>query len=111
MQAPVDALPITIDEESLRKFCTSNNVEELALFGSVLRDDFTDKSDIDVVIKFTDGSRVSLLTLCHYEIDLAEILDAKNKQRKVDLTTPKSINPKLKDKILNGRLILYVRAS
>ncbi len=110
MQPAVPALPIAINKNSLYKFCASNNVKELALFGSVLRDDFTDESDIDVVIQFIEGSRMSLLTLCRYEVDLAEILDPKNKKRRVDLTTPKSFDPKLKDKILSERLVLYDRA-
>lgn len=102
---------MAVDKESLRDFCASNDVEELALFGSVLRDDFADPGDIEVLMRFSEGARVSLLKLGRYEEDLAKILDRKNSNRRVDLKTPKSINPKLIPKILAGRLVLYNRSA
>lgn len=40
---------LEIDEDKLAEICRKYNITELALFGSVLRDDFTDESDIDVL--------------------------------------------------------------
>ncbi|MCP4644011.1 MAG: nucleotidyltransferase domain-containing protein, partial [bacterium] len=41
--------PITTSREELREFCERHHIHRLALFGSVLRDDFTPQSDIDVL--------------------------------------------------------------
>jgi hypothetical protein len=38
-----------VPEGALRTFCEQNAVRELSLFGSVLREDFTPESDIDVL--------------------------------------------------------------
>lgn len=40
---------LRIDDERLEALCRKYHVKELALFGSVLRDDFTDLSDVDVL--------------------------------------------------------------
>ncbi len=48
-------LPIALPLEEIRAFCAKYGVEEFALFGSVLRDDFSPDSDIDVMLKFKPG--------------------------------------------------------
>ena len=50
---------ITIPKESISHFCTQNQIKRLALFGSVLRDDFRPDSDIDVLVEFIPGAHVS----------------------------------------------------
>ncbi len=46
------SLPIKFSTKSIREFCQRWKVQEFYLFGSVLRDDFNDQSDIDVMVKF-----------------------------------------------------------
>src|SRR5690606_20660379 len=46
---------ISIPHTEISAFCQRWNVVEFALFGSVLRDDFTPKSDIDVLLTFAPG--------------------------------------------------------
>lgn len=43
---------IPIDRQAIADFCRKWHVTELALFGSVLRDDFHAGSDVDVVVTF-----------------------------------------------------------
>ena len=43
---------IAIPEEQLADFCRRNHIRRLSLFGSVLRDDFTPESDVDVLVEF-----------------------------------------------------------
>jgi hypothetical protein len=50
-----DTLKIHIPLEQIEVFCRKFGVEELSLFGSVLRDDFGPESDIDVMLKFLPG--------------------------------------------------------
>ena len=66
-----------------------NDVVRAALFGSIVRGDYTDNSDIDILIEFK--GRKSLLDLVRLKFILEEIC-----QRNVDLLTYKSIHPLLK---------------
>ena len=45
-------LPISIDREKIAEFCRARGIRKLSLFGSVLRDDFTPQSDVDVLAEF-----------------------------------------------------------
>lgn len=50
-------LPITIDRESIARFCRERGIRALSLFGSVLRDDFDpERSDVDVLAEFAPGA-------------------------------------------------------
>jgi predicted nucleotidyltransferase len=84
MQAVKDKI-----SEILRK----NGVERAAFFGSIVRDEMTEESDIDILIEF-EGRR-SLLDLAHLKNELEDTVN-----RRVDLLTYKSLHPKLKDGIL-----------
>ena len=54
----------------------------MALFGSVLRDDFTPESDVDVLVEFEPDARIGYIGLAGLEIELGKILG-----RGVDLHT------------------------
>jgi len=69
------------------------NVKKASLFGSIVRGEYTEKSDIDILVEFE--GRKSLLDLAGLKIELEEKL-----KRKVDVLTYKSIHPLLRDKIL-----------
>ena len=44
--------------DRIAEFCQRNRIRRLALFGSVLRDDFTPESDVDVLVEFEPDARV-----------------------------------------------------
>ena len=46
---------IEIDKQMIERFCRRHRIRRLALFGSVLRDDFGPDSDVDVLVEFEDG--------------------------------------------------------
>ncbi|RMF77219.1 MAG: hypothetical protein D6737_18380 [Chloroflexi bacterium] len=46
---------IELPMDAIRRFCEQWGVSEFALFGSVLRDDFSNESDIDVIVQSRDG--------------------------------------------------------
>lgn len=46
------SVQIGIPEEKIEEFCRQTAIQRLALFGSMLRDDFTPESDIDVLVEF-----------------------------------------------------------
>ena len=68
-------------------------VKRAAVFGSLVRGEQTEKSDVDILVEFK-GEK-SLLDLAGLKIELEEILN-----RKVDVLTYNSLHPLLKDKIL-----------
>jgi len=49
---------IKIPKDAVAKFCQRNRICRLALFGSVLRDDFAPDSDVDVLVEFQPDARV-----------------------------------------------------
>ena len=82
-------LPVRVDEQAIREFCVENDVGELALFGSVLRADFGPESDVDILVRFRPGKRVSLIDLCQMEAALAPLVGG----RAVDLRTVGDLHP------------------
>lgn len=85
---------IGIDREKLDKLCRRYRVRRLALFGSVERDDFTDRSDIDILVEFEEGARVGL-AFFSLEEELSQLFG-----RKVDLNTPGFLSPEFRDQVM-----------
>ena len=77
---------IKLDMERIRQFCERWKISEIALFGSVLRDDFRPESDVDVLVTFGPDSRISLFDLGDIEDELTDILG-----RKADLSMRRGI--------------------
>ena len=71
------SIHINIPTDKLAKFCCRNHIRSLSLFGSVLRDDFGQDSDVDVMIEFEHGNEPDLMALVSIENELSEILGHK----------------------------------
>ncbi len=93
---------IDIPKEKIAAFCRANGIRRLALFGSVLRDDFGPDSDVDVLVEFEPEARVGLLRLAGFEIELGELLG-----RKVDLNTPGFLSDYFRDEVLAEAEVQY----
>jgi len=72
----------------------------IGIFGSMARGEATDKSDIDLLVKFS--KRKSLLALVKLERELSTILG-----RKVDLLTEAAISPYLRERIMHDLQVIY----
>lgn len=96
---------IGIPEEQLAEFCRRNHIRRLSLFGSVLRDDFTPESDVDVLVEFDPVHIPGLMRFVGMEMELSEILG-----RKVDLNTPNSISRYFQNEVLAEAKVQYVEA-
>ena len=77
---------IDIPAEGIAAFCERWQVTEMALFGSVLRDDFGPDSDIDVLVAFREGARHTLFDMVRMEEELKEVFG-----RDVDLVCRRGI--------------------
>lgn len=75
-------------------------VLKAALFGSVVRGEATENSDVDLLVEFEDGR--SLLDLVGLQLDLKELL-----KMNVDVVTYNALNPRLKDSILKDQEPFY----
>lgn len=87
---------IVVPHAELALVCRTWQVRRLSLFGSVLRDDFRDDSDVDVLVEFEVGSGASLFTLVSLRDALSGLLGG----RHIDIVTPGALHPLLRDKIL-----------
>jgi uncharacterized protein len=68
---------ITLPAEAIGAFCRRWKIRELAVFGSFLRDDFADRSDIDFLIDPLTGTTWTLDDLLTMEQELTTLLDRK----------------------------------
>jgi predicted nucleotidyltransferase len=93
-------------DNALQQFCTKWQIAELALFGSVLRDDFHSNSDIDVLVSFTPTAPWTLLDLVNIERELTDLTG-----RDIDLVEKQAIedshNWLRRDEILSTAQIIY----
>lgn len=96
------AIPIPMDQ--VRQFCQRHHIVRLALFGSVLREDFTPQSDVDVLIEFELGKTPGLRFFAMQE-ELASIIG-----RRVDLNTPDCLSRYFREEVLQEARTLYVAA-
>jgi len=77
-------------------------VQKAAIFGSFVRGEQRDDSDIDILVEFKDRENKTLLDLIGLELELQEVLN-----RKVEVLTYRSIHPLLKDYILKEQEVFY----
>ena len=71
---------VRFDRQKVAELCRRYGVAELALFGSVLRDDFRSDSDVDVLVSFGPEAHPSLLELVELREDLKDLFG-----REIDL--------------------------
>ncbi|MCY4611691.1 MAG: nucleotidyltransferase family protein [Gammaproteobacteria bacterium] len=97
---------IHIPREEVTTFCQRNHIRRLALFGSVLRDDFTPSSDIDILVEFEPNHPpIGFIGLSGMEIELSQILG-----RRAEIHTVPGLNPRFRDKVLRIAEVQYERA-
>jgi predicted nucleotidyltransferase len=95
---------INLPSDKLPEFCRRHKIRRLALFGSVIRDDFRPESDVDVLVEFETGVRVGL-SFFEIERELSEMVG-----RKVDLNTPGFLSKYFRNQILSEAEDQYVAA-
>ncbi len=99
----VQKMRINIPTGELAGFCRRHHIRRLMLFGSVLRDDFGEGSDVDVLVEFAPNQGPGYLRLCEMEEELSGLLD----NRKVDIVTLKALNHRIRDRVLAEAVVQY----
>ena len=94
---------ILLNYNDVVHLCEKYKIKELALFGSSIREDFSQNSDIDILVSFNNDSEITLFDIMDIENEFTDLL-----KRDVDVVEKESLkNPIRKNKILSTREIIY----
>lgn len=97
---------INISEDQIKEICKRFFITELSLFGSALRNDFNDNSDIDLLIEFMPGSGISLFDIIDIQDEFKKLFG-----RDVDIVSKNAIrgsrNYIKKKQILENHKVIY----
>jgi predicted nucleotidyltransferase len=93
---------VEIPQKKIADFCKRYKVSRLALFGSVLREDFRSDSDVDILVAFNPSARVTFMTLGRMKRELSEIFN-----RHVDLVPEEGLKPSIRREVLASAQEVY----
>lgn len=91
----------TLSKREIAKFCRKYHIKKLALFGSILRQDFRPDSDIDVLVEFEPG-HVPGFGIVAIEQELSKMAG-----RKVDLRTPGDLSRYFREQVVKEAEVRY----
>ncbi len=94
---------INIPKDEIAAFCRQHHIRRLALFGSMLREDFGPDSDIDVLVEFEPGHVPGLFGMARLERELSALFGG----RKVDLRTPEDLSRYFRESVLAEAEVQY----
>ncbi|MFL5542477.1 MAG: nucleotidyltransferase family protein [Longimicrobiaceae bacterium] len=94
---------VEIPRKRIEEFCRKWHISELALFGSVLREDFRSDSDVDVLVTFRSPSHATFREWLEMEDELQRLFS-----RRVDLVEKSTLtNPFRRHHILTNQMVVY----
>lgn len=93
---------IAVPDQQVADLCRRYRVHRLALFGSVLRDDFRFDSDVDILVDFDPAAQVGFVALARLQRELAELLG-----RPVDLVPRSGLKPVIREQVLASAEEIY----
>jgi len=105
MNEQIREKPLGLPKGRLEQFCRKHHLRKLSLFGSVLRDDFTPKNDVDVLVEFEPEHIPGLIRFCGMERELSEILG-----RHAELNTADSLSKYFRNQLLTEAQVQYESA-
>ncbi len=94
---------IRLPKKRIEAFCRKHHIRRLSFFGSVLRDDFSADSDVDVLVDFQPGHSPSFFRLFAMQDELSEILGGRN----VDMRTPNDLSRYFRDEVIRNAVVQY----
>lgn len=96
---------IPLDQAKLADFCRKHHIRKLALFGSILRDDFRPDSDVDILVEFEPAHVPGFLRLAAMERELSGLLGG----RQVDMRTPQDLSRYFRDDVIATAKVQYAQ--
>ena len=97
------AIQVVVDRREVAAFCRRHHIRRLALFGSVLGEEFGSDSDVDVLVEFEPGHVPGLISLAALEAELSEALGG----HKADLRTPEDLSRYFRDEVVERAEVVY----
>jgi len=94
---------LSIDQAAVEAFCRRHRVRRLALYGSVLREDFAPQSDVDVLVEFEPGATPGFFRLFDTQDELSAALGG----REVDLRTLEDLSPYFREDVARTARTLH----
>jgi hypothetical protein len=95
---------IPIPEDKIAEFCRRNHIRKLALFGSVLTEEFQPDSDVDILVEFEPGKTPGY-AFVRMQRELSRLLGDKP----VDLVTEKFLHPAIRERVLADAQLIYAQ--
>jgi predicted nucleotidyltransferase len=96
---------IEIPQQETADFCRRNHIRRLAVFGSALRSDFDEESDIDILVEFDPQHMPGLFAVARMERELSALWGG----RKVDLRTPEDLSRYFRQQVIQEAEVQYLR--
>lgn len=94
-------LDTLLSSQTIHKFCQNHHIRQLSFFGSVVREDFGEQSDIDVLVEF-ESEHTPGLDFFLMEAELSRLLG-----RRVDLQTLNFLSPEIRNSVLAEAVPAY----
>jgi predicted nucleotidyltransferase len=96
-------MAVNVPDDEITAFCQRHHIRRLALFGSVLREDFSPDSDVDVLVEFEPGHVPDFFRLYTVEQELSALFGG----RSVDIVTYRALNRHLREPVLASAQVQY----
>jgi len=96
---------IPVPKKQLTEFCRANHIRRLAIYGSALRPDFNESSDIDILVEFEPDHIPGLFGIARMERELSIVFGG----RKTDLRTPEDLSRYFRQQVLEEAEVQYAQ--
>jgi hypothetical protein len=96
---------IAIPQEKIAEYSRRHHIRQLSVYGSALRADFDEDSDIDILVEFEPDHVPGLFGIARMERELSALLGG----RKVDLRTPEDLSRYFRQRVLQEAEPQYVQ--
>ena len=96
---------VSVSQKALTTSCLEHGISRLAVYGSVLREDFGPDSDIDLLVEFEPDRIPGLMGVTGMELSLSELFAG----REVDLRSAEDLSPYFRQEVLDMAEVQYAR--
>ena len=97
-----DVVHEILQNEAIRAYCRTQPIRKLSLFGSFLKGTATDDSDVDLLVEFIEGAKVTYFDMYYMQEALEQIVG-----RDVHLVTPGGISKYFRDDVIAQAELIY----
>ena len=100
----LDQFGLNVDFNQIKKYCENHHISSLKFFGTIITENFTDSSDIDILVEFEDGFIPAFFKFIEIQRKLSEFFN----NRKVDLRTKEDLSRYFRQDVMNKAVRIFV---